>query len=169
MPFGLRNAPPTFQRFMNLVVEGIPNCAVFIDDVILYSDTYEEHVGLIRMLFDRFKQYGLIINVEKSVIMTDVVEYLGFEFDEGGYRPLEATLPAMREYPLPKDKKDIQKFLGTINYYRGHIPRLAEIAAPLYDMTQKQATFSWGSAQQEAFDLLKELFMKRIVLAPLTR
>ena len=134
MPFGLRNAPPTFQRFMDSVISGLENTIVYVDDVIIYSMMWLNIRNICFDLFARLEQYGLIINEQKSHFFKQKVEYLGFEITPCGYRPVEMILPRVKAMAPPIDKKGVQKFIGLINYYRSHIPGLAEIAAPLYDL-----------------------------------
>jgi hypothetical protein len=167
MPFGLRNAPPTFQRFMNTVLHGIKNIFVYIDDVVVYSRSYDEHFVTLDLVLTRLQQHGLIINSQKSSFVASEICYLGMIFDEEGYRAVETTLPKIRDYPVPADKKGVQKFLGVINYYRSHIPNLATIAVPLYWLLNKSNKFIWTDKQQTAFEELKRLFDKRLRLYPL--
>jgi hypothetical protein len=167
MPFGLRNAPPTFQRFINSVLHGIPNIFVYIDDVVIYTDDYDKHLQIVEMVLTRLNDNGLIINAEKSTFLATQITYLGMDFDENGYRPVETCLPKIQNYSAPRDRKGIQKFLGVINYYRSHIPNLASVAAPLYRLLNKATKFVWGDRECESFDLLKTLFQQRLRLYPL--
>jgi hypothetical protein len=167
MPFGLRNAPPTFQRFINSVLHGVPSIFVYIDDVVIFTDTYDRHLEIIEMVLTRLNDNGLIINAEKSTFLATQITYLGMDFDQNGYRPVETCLPKIQNYSAPRDRKGIQKFLGVINYYRSHIPNLASVAAPLYHLLNKAAKFIWGDREQESFDLLKALFEQRLRLYPL--
>ena len=167
MPFGLKNAPPTFQRFLNIVLQGISNVFVYIDDLIIYSDSFEEHLVHLYLVFQRLSKYGLIVNEKKCSFFTQKLIYLGLEFGPDGYRPVVDTLPKINNYPIPVNRKQVLKFLGIINYYRTHIPNLAEIAAPLYELLQSGKRFKWSTEQQKAFEELKLQFEKRLVLAPL--
>ena len=166
MPFGLRNAPPTFQRFVDKVLFGLPNVLAYIDDIVIFTKTKEEHRECLLSVFERLATHGLVINSEKSTFMADSVIYLGLQFDKFGYRPSPTVLPQIEAYLVPASRKDVQSFLGKINYYRTHIPNLAKIAAPLYDLTQKTSSFVWGKKQQESFDKLKQAFKARLVLVP---
>ena len=166
MPFGLRNSPPTFQRFMDIVFHGVKNVATYIDDVIIFSETYTDHLVHLTNTFERLAKYGLIINVAKSKLILTTCIYLSLEFSCEGYRPVESCLPKIMAYPEPKDRKDIQKFMGVINYYRSHIPNLAQIATPLYNLTQGKKKFVWTTVEQTAFDTLKRLCQERMILVP---
>ena len=167
MPFGLRNAPPTFQRFVNMVLHGVENIFVYIDDIIIFSRTYDEHIIHLDTVFQRLHQHGLIINTVKSKFFRTKVEYLGYEFSPLGYQPLESAWPNIEKFPVPKDRMDVQSFIGKVNYYRAHIPNLAEIAAPLYALTKKEKSFNWTDEHTTAFNRLKILFQERIVLSPI--
>ena len=166
MPFGLRNSPPTFQRFMDHVCEGLENVLVYIDDIIIYSKTYEEHLYHLKCVFDRLKKFGLILNVEKSIFFQPSITYLGLEFNSEGYKCTDEKIPPVENFPVPTDKKEILKFMGLINYYRAHLPNIAEIATPMYNLTHEKAKFIWDEAAQNAFDTLKKLFKQRMVLQP---
>ena len=134
MPFGLRNAPQTFQRFMNIVLHGTQDMFVYLDDIIVFSDNMVSHQKQLIDLFKRLNDYGLVINVTKSEFYRQSVIYLGLEFTTLGYRPAEAVIPKLQEYPPLTSRKDIMKFLGLINYYKSHIPNMTKIAAPLSRM-----------------------------------
>ena len=93
--------------------------------------------------------------------------YLGFEFDHMGYRPKPEVMPKIRDYPAPVDKKGIQKFLGIINFYRDHIPGVAEVGHPIYELLRKYHRFKWEPEHQEAFESLKKLVAANITLSPI--
>lgn len=105
MPFGLTNSPPTFQRFMNLVTRGIKNIFTYIDDIIIFTDTEEEHLLILSQLFDRFREFGLTINITKSEFMKANINYLGFSFSSEGYTPLQSNLPKYWIFQYPNQKK----------------------------------------------------------------
>ena len=168
MPFGLRNAPPTFQRFMNMVLHRVEHQFCYIDDIIVFSETLEDHKIHLGEVFARLAQYGLVINLDKSHFVQSSAVYLGFEFSASGYRPLESHTLKIQDFPVPTSKKELQSFLGALQYYRSHIPGLAFIASPLYDLTKgKGRKFIWTDECQHAFESLKELIGDRCPLAPL--
>ena len=167
MPFGLKNAPSVFQRFVDMIFSDLrPFIHVYIDDVIVFSNTIEDHVKHLDIVFQRLSDYGLTIQERKCAFFLNTIHYLGFEFDVTGYRPLPRVLPQFAEYPVPTDKKTVQKFLGTVNFYRSHIPELASIASPIYDLLKKKTKFVWSNNCQKAFDLLCKLLSSRITLVP---
>ena len=168
MPFGLKNAPPTFQRLVNTVFHGLDNFMfVYIDDVIVFSESIQAHIQHLDLVLERMARYGLVTQARKCSFFVNKIQYLGLEFDTQGYRPLPRLLPKIEEYPEPKDRKQIQKFLGLINYYRTHVPHLAEIAAPLYALLKKTTKFLWTEEHQDAFQQLKKILALRLTLVPL--
>ena len=167
MPFGLKNAPAVFQRFIDMVFHDLkPFTHVYIDDVIIFSDSITSHVKHLEIVIHRLADYGLIIQERKCSFFMNCIQYLGYEFDIGGYRPLPRVLPQFKEYPIPTDKKSVQKFLGAVNFYRSHIPDLATLAAPLYDLLRKGARFNWTPTCQRSFHLLCHTLSSRITLVP---
>ena len=167
MPFGLKNAPAVFQRFIDMVFHDLkPFTHVYIDDVIIFSQTLTDHVKHLHIVIQRLAEYGLIIQERKCSFFMNCIQYLGFEFDIDGYRPLPRVLPQFKDYSIPTDKKSVQKFLGAVNFYRSHIPDLATIAAPLYDLLRKGVKFNWTTSCQKSFHLLCHVLSTRITLVP---
>ena len=157
----------TFQRFINIVLHGLRNLFVYIDDIIIYSDTVELHKQHVQAVFERLDKFGLIINVQKSKFCYEKIEYLGLEFTADGYRAVQACELRLRDLQPPKNVKEVQKFLGTVNYYRTHIPNLASLAAPLYDLVQKGTKFYWGPEHERSYYQILDVYQQRLVLSPL--
>ena len=166
MPFGLKNASATFQRFMDEVLRGLPNVRAYVDDVVVFSDSAEEHYNHLCSVLDRLSMYGLTINKQKSHFGKASIVFLGYSVDETGYTPPEEALPKIANFEQPKSVKDVQKFVGLINYYRAHVPSLADIATPLYLLTSKQSKFVWTEEAEVAFAKIKEVLSQRIPLRP---
>lgn len=118
MPFGLCNAPATFQRLMNKVVRGLEGCAVYLDDVVVFSDTWEEHLQLVRALFDRLRWAQLTVNLAKCEFAQATVTYLRKVVGCGEVRTIEEKVKAIRDFPVPTTKKELLRFLGMAGYYR---------------------------------------------------
>ena len=119
MPFGLMNAPSTFQRMMQKVLEGQENySSPYIEDVLIYSRTWKEHVEHIRQVLGKLKEHGLTAKPTKCVWGASRLEYLGFVVGVGKVAVPEARVKVLREFKKPKTKKDMRSFLGTIGYYR---------------------------------------------------
>ncbi|GFW99422.1 transposon Tf2-9 polyprotein [Trichonephila clavipes] len=134
MSFGLRNAPSTFQRFITEVLYGLDFVFPYLDDVLVASSTEEEHSEHLKMVFERFQQYGLRINVSKSVMGAAQVEYLGFLITAEGSRPLPEKVQAILSYKLPETIHDLRTFLGMINFYRRYLKDTAKTQAPLHEL-----------------------------------
>ncbi|GFW42240.1 retrovirus-related Pol polyprotein from transposon opus [Trichonephila clavipes] len=134
MSFGLRNAPSTFQRFITEVLYGLDFVFLYLDDVLVASSTEEEHSEHLKMVFERFQQYGLRINVSKSVMGAAQVEYLGFLITAEGSRPLPEKVQAIFNYKLPETIHDLRMFLGMINFYRRYLKDAAKTQAPLHEL-----------------------------------
>ncbi|GFT68640.1 retrovirus-related Pol polyprotein from transposon opus [Trichonephila clavipes] len=134
MSFGLRNAPSTFQRFITEVLYGLDFVFSYLDDVLVASSTEEEHSEHLKMVFERFQQYGLRINVSKSVMGAAQVEYLGFLITAEGSRPLPEKVQAILSYKLPETIHDLRTFLGMINFYRRYLKDAAKTQAPLHEL-----------------------------------
>ncbi|GFY20317.1 retrovirus-related Pol polyprotein from transposon opus [Trichonephila clavipes] len=136
MSFGLRNAPLTFQHFITEVLYGLDFVFTYLDDVLVASSTEEEHREHLKILFERFQQYGLRRNVSKSVMGDGQVEYLGFLIMAEGSRPLPEKVQAILNYKLPETIHDLRTFLGMINFYRRYLKDAAKTQAPLHELLQ---------------------------------
>ena len=166
MPFGLRNAPPTFQRFMNEVLKKLDNVIVYIDDIIIFSNSYEEHITHLHQVFERLEYHELIVNFKKSHFFKTEVTYLGFLINARGYRPSQVVIPKFDKLEPPVDKAGVQKFMGIVNYYREHMPHMAEFGSKMYDLVKKYVKFRWTPEHQAEFDILKKMCQERLLLVP---
>lgn len=158
LPMGIKTAVAIFQRTMDEVLQraGLPHCAcVFVDDVIVHSQTMEEHLQHLEAVLRALHEVGLRLHPSKSVFATDRVEYLGHMVTPSGLEPVAAKVAAMSQLPVPRSKEDIRRALGLLSYYRCYIPRFSSIAQPMNELLQKVVEFIWGDSQQVAFDALK--------------
>ena len=112
MPFGMKNSPATFQRLMNSVLAGLDNCDAYIDDAIIPSDDFDEHLRAIRAFFDRLTEAKLTINLEKSEFCHAVLTFLGHVVGQGLVKPVDAKVKAISEFPEPTCKRQLMRFLG---------------------------------------------------------
>uniref|UniRef100_A0A674E7Q6 Gypsy retrotransposon integrase-like protein 1 n=1 Tax=Salmo trutta TaxID=8032 RepID=A0A674E7Q6_SALTR len=165
MSFGLRNAPATFQRLMNRVVAGLAGCAVYLDDVVIYADTWEEHLSRIQALFGRLAAGHLTINLAKCEFAQATVTYLGKVVGQGEVRPVRAKVVAIDAFPPPTTKKELMRFLGMIGYYRGFCRNFSTVVAPLTELLKAKAVYVWSSHCQQAFEDAKKLLTSTPVLA----
>ena len=132
MPFGLQNAAQTFQRFIDQVLRGLPFSYAYIDDVLVASSSTEEHIQHLRMVLERFKQYGVIIKPSKCVLGVTTLEFLGHQVNSEGIKPLEEKVKAILDFPLPLTRQKLRQFLGLINFYHRFVRRVVQRLCYLY-------------------------------------
>ena len=173
MPFGLRNAAQTFQRFMDEVTRGLDSVYVYIDDILIASTNALEHEVHLRLLFDRFRQYGVVINPAKSVFGVSSLEFLGHKVSAHGIHPLNSKVNTIRDFPLPTSLTKLREFLGLVNFYRRFIPQCSHILQPLTDMlastgsTKKTSntTLEWSESATSAFHTIKNALADATLLS----
>ena len=170
MPMGLSNSPATFQRAMNMVLSGLNwiTCIVYVDDIICFSETFNEHLERLEEVFIRLTGAGLTLKLKKCNFLAKEVEYLGHVVDAEGRRPHPRNLAALKNIPVPAGKNavtQVQGFVGLCNYYNSFIPAYSVTVEPLIRLTKKGIAFVWREEQQEAFDTLKSALLS----APLLR
>ncbi|BHF62815.1 hypothetical protein SprV_0200580100 [Sparganum proliferum] len=134
MPFGLRNAAQTFQRFIDRVLRGLPFVYAYIDDLLVASRNAEEHKEHLALVFDRLDQFGVVINPSKCVLGVPSLDFLGHHVDAQGLRPLSSKVEAIRDFPPPTSKRQLQRFLGMVNFYRRFLPNCADFMLPLTNL-----------------------------------
>ena len=164
MPFGMKNAPATFQRMVNKLVRDIDGCEGYIDDVVIYSDNWSDHIRQIKRFFQIMREAKLTINLMKSEFGKATLKYLGHIVGQGQVRPLDAKIQTIVKYPIPTSRKELARFLGMAGYYRNFCLNFSEIAAPLTNLLSKKVKFIWTDDCQLAFDKVKLLLQKSPVL-----
>ena len=164
MPFGMKNAPATFQRMVNKLVRDIDGCEGYIDDVVIFSDNWSYHIRQIERFFQIMREAKLTINLMKSEFGKATVKYLGHIVGQGQVRPLDAKIQTIVKYPIPTSRKELARFLGMAGYYRNFCLNFSEIAAPLTNLLSKKVKFVWTDDCQLAFDKVKLLLKKSPVL-----
>ncbi|PIK48776.1 hypothetical protein BSL78_14342 [Apostichopus japonicus] len=165
MPFGMKNAPSTFTRLMNIVCKGLKGCGTYIDDVILYSDSWQSHIEQTKDFFERLKSANLTINLNKSDLGKASVTYLGHVVGGGKVLPKTAKVEAIYKFPVPSNKKELMRFLGMTGFYRKFCPNFADVASPLTSLLAKKVKFLWSECCQTAFENLKLILISEPVLA----
>ena len=170
MTLGLANAPSTYSRLMDLVLSGLTYryCLVYLDDTIIYSKSFDEHLQHLEEIFDRFIHAKLKLKPEKCIFAADEVPYLGFQVSIKGIRPDPSRIDAIKCMPFPKTAKEMIRFLGAVNFYREFIPHFSDIASVLYKMSQSEKKFkSKRNLKQasESFEMLKAALMSSPLLA----
>ena len=164
MPFGMKNAPATFQRMVNKLVQDIDGCEGYIDDVVIFSDNWSDHIRQIKRFFQIMREAKLTINLMKSEFGKATVKYLGHIVGQGRVRPLDAKIQTIVKFPIPTSRKELARFLGMAGYYRNFCLNFSDIAAPLTNLLSKKVKFVWTDDCQMAFDKVKLLLQKSPVL-----
>ncbi|BHF73292.1 hypothetical protein SprV_0401637300 [Sparganum proliferum] len=165
MPFGLRNASQTFQRFIDRVLRGLPFVYVYIDDVLVASRDVEEHLQHLTLLFDRFQQFGVTLHPAKCILGATSLEFLGHLIDSNGIRPLSSKVAAIRDFPPPTSKRQLQRFLGMVNFYRRFLPNCADTILPLTNLLSgSKRTFELTPAALTSFEQVKALLADATLL-----
>ena len=166
MPFGLTNAPAVFQGLVNDVLRDLLNKTVFvyIDDILIFSSSMEEHVTHVRDVLQRLMENKLYVKAEKCEFHVSTVSFLGFVVEKGQLRADPSKVEAVKEWPTPTTRKQLQRFLGFANFYRRFIKNYSRLAAPLTRLTSSKLSFSWSPVEQSAFVKLKNMFVNAPVL-----
>lgn len=156
MPFGLSNSPSSYQRMMDIVLGDAKHefALCYLDDVTVFSRSFEEHVEHLQIVLQRMRAAGLTIHPGKVQLAGEKINLLGFVVDKGVLRPNPEKLQAILQYPPPSDVKSLQRFLGMIAFYRQFIPQCANISVPLNELLRKGKKWCWASEQQTAFQTL---------------
>uniref|UniRef100_A0A669F703 Gypsy retrotransposon integrase-like protein 1 n=1 Tax=Oreochromis niloticus TaxID=8128 RepID=A0A669F703_ORENI len=165
MPFGLRNAPATFQRLMQRVLCGVKNCEAYLDDIVVYSPTWSEHLETLSQVFRRFCESSLTLNLSKCEFGKATITYLGKQVGQGQVRPVTAKVQAIVDFPVPQTKRALRRFLGMAGFYRGFCRNFSDVVSPLTDLVSPLKPFIWSPACQVAFESAKALLCSAPVLA----
>ena len=167
MPFGMKNAPATFQRMINHVIRGLEGCQAYIDDIVVYSDNWDQHVKQLREFLCRLKESKLTVNLVKTEFCHARVEFLGHVVGQGWISPVTAKVEAIAEFPVPTDQHQLIRFLGMAGYYRKFCHNFSTIAEPLTALLKKGKKFVWLPECQSAFEKIRSiLFSVPVLMAP---
>ena len=163
MPFGLCNAPATFERLMEQVLSGLPMsvCLVYLDDILVPSRTFEEQIVNLTQVFQRLQAAKLKLAPNKTSLFKKEVMYLGHVISKDGVTANPEKTLAIQTWPHPTNNRETKQFLGLCSYYRRFVPNFAHIAAPLHALTREQNKFVWSEEAEQAF-----LQLKRFLTAP---
>ena len=168
MPFGLKTAPATFQRAMEVILAGLTFeiCLCYLDDVIVFGKTLTEHNDRLKTVLTQFRDNNLRVKLAKCVFASPQVTYLGHCISQQGVSPDPTKLTAVAEIPLPSNIKEVRTFLGLTGYYRRFIANYATVAQPLTKLTSKEYcnNFVWTDECTAAFDKLKQLLCSAPIL-----
>uniref|UniRef100_A0A1I8BFD6 RNA-directed DNA polymerase n=1 Tax=Meloidogyne hapla TaxID=6305 RepID=A0A1I8BFD6_MELHA len=164
LPFGLKNAPSIFKRTMNKVLKGVKNVSLYIDDILVHTNGFEEHIEILEQVFSRLKENGLKLKGEKCKFFMRKCIYLGHEISNKGYKPAQSNCESIKRYPSPKNAKEVKRFIGMTSFFRKFIPNFATIAAPLNKLTRGRENFKWTETEDKAFQKLKKELQSSLCL-----
>lgn len=155
MPFKLMNAGATFQRAMDISFVGDKFVVIYLDDITVFSKSDEEHLDHLKRTFDKCRRFGLSLNPKKSIFALEEGKLLGHIVSKEGVKIDPARVQAMQKIPLPGSKKDIQNFLGMINFLIRFVSNYAEILKEITNMLKKENEVSWTKEARESFSKIK--------------
>ena len=164
VPFRLAQAPAYFQMLINKVLDNIDFAMGYLDDIIIFSRSEEEHLDHIEQVFKRLEEAGLKLSLEKCSFFKKHIQYLGHLLSEEGIQPLPEKLESIAKMPRPKNQKEVKQFLGLIGYYRKFVPRFADISRVLNKLTRKDEDFEWTPECDKCFNMLKDYLQEAPIL-----
>ena len=165
VPFGLATAISTFQYLMSTVLTGHSNFAfTYLDDILVFSETYEEHLQHLDTVFEKFQQPGLKIKPSKCQFFKTHLLSLGDRISVDGLEPLPEKLDTIKSLAPPRNIDTSCQVLGLLDYYRSFIPAFTDITLPITNLLKKNTPFIWSNKCQLALDYLKEIFYNKLIL-----
>lgn len=165
MPFGLKNAPAVFQRYIHLQLKPLIDkglIVVYLDDVSIATSDLNSHIEVLREVLRRIRTAGLELNLKKCQFAFTEIDYLGYRVSENGIRPSTVHVEAIKSYPMPTNTKEVQRCNGLFSYFRRFVPKFAQVAKPITDLLRKDAKFEWTDACTVAFEYLRD----RLTISP---
>ena len=168
LPFGLKTAPAIFQRILRSIIKkyGLSGFAVnYIDDILIFSRTFSDHIVHIERLLDAIQKEGFRLKLTKCKFAANSVQYLGHLIKNNTITPLKDNLKSIREFPTPQNKKHVRQLLGKINFHGKYIPNVTIILEPLHNLLRKDTKFYWSNECQKAFEIIKSHLCSRPNLA----
>ena len=165
MAFGLCNSQSTYQRVIDQVLSGVPQVEAYIDDACVHTRDAEEHATHLKKALDAYKTANMQLRLDKCRFAYEKGEFVGHEISGEGYSPLKSHVTTIRDYPRPGSKKELQRFLGLVNFYRHFIPQMGSMAAPLYKLTHQDAVWLWTEECEISFRSLREALVGTPVLS----
>ncbi len=159
MPFGLKIAPATFQRLMEIVLRELLGiiCFVYIDDIIIYSSTMERHFADIQVILKKLQSSGLTLNLRKCKLCLHEISFLGHVVNSQGVTADSSKVEAIHTYPVPKNLKEVQRFLGLAGWYHRFVPNFSQIAEPLNALKKKKQVISVDASMSTSLRSLESL------------
>ncbi|UYV62671.1 hypothetical protein LAZ67_2001503, partial [Cordylochernes scorpioides] len=166
MPFGLCNAPATFERMIDSVLGSLKwnMCLCYLDDIVVYAPTFEEHLRRLQLVLSCIQKAGLSLNHKKCLFGSRRIKILGHLVDANGIHPDPDKVEAVSKFPRPRNISELKSFLGLCSYYRRFIENFAGKARSLHDLLKTEKQFYWDAAQEKAFEVLKTALISEPVL-----
>ena len=165
MAFGLCNSQSTYQRVIDQVLSQVPQVEAYIDDACVHTHDAEEHLTHLKKTLEAYKTANMQLRLDKCRFGYDKGEFVGHEISGEGYSPLKSHVATIKDYPRPTSKKELQRFLGLVNFYRHFIPKMGGTAAPLYKLTHQDVAWQWTDDCELSFKTLRKALVERPVLA----
>lgn len=154
--FGVNCAPEMFQRTLENLLSGIKNVVNFIDDILIWGESEDEHDKALQSVLEALRHYGVLLNSRKCKFKQRQVRFLGYEMSEKGIEPTDEKISAVQRFRVPKTKEEVRSFLGLVTYVGRFIPDLSTLNEPLRRLTKKDVDFVWKPEQQVVFDAIKK-------------
>ena len=166
LPMGLCNSPDIFQEKMSELFEGFDYVRAYIDDLLAITNgSFDDHLEKLERIFKELRQAGLKINAAKSHFARHELEYLGYWITREGIQPVSKKVEAIQRIAPPKNRRELRKFIGIVNYYRDMWIRRSHVLAPLAALTSKTTKWKWGPEEQHSFDTMKKIISRETLLA----
>jgi len=162
MPFGLRNASSTFQRYIDSLFRNFPNVVTYIDDILIFSRSQEDHQQHLLKVLQKLESVNLRVNKKKSLLFQDKINFLGFQFSQSGIKPMAERVKALLELPPPTDSKILQRYIGMFSFYQRCLPHFSDTVKPLRELLRSK--FCWTKYHNDAFEALKTSVKEAIEL-----
>ena len=167
MPFGVSNGGATYQRLMDMCLSGLPPDLIvaYLDDAVIFSTTFEQHMADLRLVLERFRTAKITLRPDKCTFGCTEINFLGYNLSERGIKPGKTLTGAILNFNPPTTKKEVKRFLGMVGFYRNFIEHFAHISQPLRELTKDDSNFYWTADCEKLFTKLKEPFSKEPILA----
>ncbi|MCG7875456.1 MAG: reverse transcriptase family protein, partial [Candidatus Thiodiazotropha endolucinida] len=166
MPQGLNNSASTFQRTMEMALQGLQwiTCLIYIDDIIVFGRNFEEHMRRVEEVFERIKAAGLKLKPGKCTMLQREVVFLGHVVSGEGVKPSPVNISKIITWPKPKTAKQVKQFVAMGSYYRRYVKDFATLVRPMVELTKKGKKFIWQEACDKSFDLVKKALVSADVM-----
>ena len=164
VPFGLAQAPAYFHRLINEVLTDCNFAMGYLDDILIFSKTKEEHLQHLEEIFECLRKAGLKLKLQKCSFFKKHIQYLGHLISDEGIQPLPEKLESIAKMPVPQNAKQVKQFLGLVGYYRKFVPHFSDIARPLTQLTRKNEGFNWTTECDKCFHMLKDYLQEAPIL-----